>query len=440
MAIFGRPATRRQYGLRVARRRLLDLSALDESLLVWQRLGVPWNAQIALAARTLDADRAAAALDAALAQHPLTQCALGDDGGRMVWCRDDAATIGAMGVVACADDDALDELRIAQISEPLPMDRAPLARAVVARCRDEDVLILTISHLVTDGLGLLRFMRSVGRAYRDEPDPPPALDAVQAQSALTPPRPASLPALATEWSRRLRVAAAHVPRRSRLAPSVATDAGFGIVVGEASRAAVAAARRKYSTSFDAHAMTALHVALARWNAARDAPCERVGVSQGVNLRPDAWWDDCVLNLAAFASVFTDAPDRADFGRALAAVTPQLDDEVRRGHAREMVAAARAARALPLATRVEVLRAMPPEQFDTCAISNCGVLADPPRLDDHSRPVAWIVTPAMPQSGLTIAVDAIDDSLHFSVCYRRELFTAADARAFVDGFVSLLGSG
>ena len=405
---------------------------MDESLLVWQSLGVPWNAQIALAARAIDASRARDAIDVALAVHPLTRCAV--DGG---WVYDDRASIGTVDVVACANAHDVDQVRIAQISAPLPMDRAPLARAVVARGADEDLLVFTMSHVVTDGLGLLRFMRSVGRAYRGEPDPPPAVDPATAQAALAPPPPTSLTGLAQEWSQRLRVAAAQVPRRSRLAPSASADSGFGIVVADASREAVDAARRKHDATFDAYAMAVLHVAIADWNAQRGAPCARVGVSQGVNLRPQPWWDDCVLNLAAFASVFTDAPDRVDVARALDVVAPQLAADVRRAHAREMVAAARAARAIPLATRAQVLAAIPPEQFDTCAISNCGVLADPPHLDDHARPVAWIITPAMPQSGLTIAVDVIADSLHFSVCYRRELFSPEDARTFVDGFVGAL---
>jgi NRPS condensation-like uncharacterized protein len=419
----------------VARRRLTDLSALDESLLVWQRLGVPWNAQIALAAHTIDADRARAAIDAALAHHPLARCAIAEDRGRPYWMYDETAGVGAVGVVACADDDALERLRSAQIDEPLPMGDAPLVRAVVARCPEGDLLIVTVSHVMTDGLGLLRFMRSVGRAYRGEPDPSPAVDPVTAQSALDPRPATSLTALAGEWSRRLRVAAVQVPRRSRLAPSGGRDAGFGFVVAETSRSAVTEARRKYGASFDAFAMAALHVTVAEWNAARGARCDRVGVSQGVNLRPDEWWDDCVLNLAAFATVVTDPHDRVDLAQALAAVTPQL--EARREHARKMVGAARAARAVPLAARAEVLAALPGDQFDTCAISNCGVLDDPPRLDDHGRPVAWIITPAMPQSGPTIVVDAIGDSLHFSVCYRRELLTPEDARAFVVGFVGAL---
>jgi NRPS condensation-like uncharacterized protein len=438
IAIFGRPATSGQYGRRVARRRLTDLSALDESLLVWQRLGVPWNGQIALAARAIDAARARAAIDAALAHHPLARCAIVDDRrGRPYWAYDDTAGVGAVDVVACADDDAVERLRIAQIEAPLPIGDAPLVRAVVARGAAEDLLIVTVSHVMTDGLGLLRFMRSVGRAYRDEADPPPAVDPVTAQSALAPAPATSLTALAGEWSRRLRVAAVHVPRRSRLAASDPADAGFGFVIAATSRSAVAAARHNHNASFDAYAMAALHVAIAEWNAARGAACERVGVSQGVNLRPEAWWDDCVLNLAAFATVVTDPCDRADIAHALAVVAPQLEDGTRREHAREMVAAARAARAVPLAARAEVLAALPVDQFDTCAISNCGVLDDPPRLDDHARPVAWIITPAMPQSGPTIVVDAIGDSLHFSVCYRRELLTPADARAFVDGFVGAL---
>ena len=159
----------------------------------------------------------------------------------------------------------------------------------------------------------------------------------------------------------------------------------------------------------------------------------------MNLRPDAWWDDAVLNLAAFASIVTDPPDRTDLASALDRVTSQLDPSRRLEHAREVAATARSLRLLPASTRREILAALPEDQFDTCAISNCGLLADPPRLDDTAQPLAWLITPAMPAAGLTIATYAVGDRLHFSCCYRGERFDAAGAQRFIDSFVDLLTS-
>jgi NRPS condensation-like uncharacterized protein len=236
----------------------------------------------------------------------------------------------------------------------------------------------------------------------------------------------------------LQVASDQVKDRSRLADSGGSAAGgFGLVNRSVDARDVTSIRRRYGASFDEYAMASLHMAVARWNRDHDAPCDVVGVTQGVNLREDDWWDDVVVNLAAFTSVLSRPPDRETIGSALACVRLQLDPAVRVAHARQMAAAARAVRVMPADLRAEALRTLPDARFDTCTISNLGPLADAPRLSDHGESLAWIVTPAMPVAGLTIATYVLDDELRFDVCFRRERFDLAAAEDFVDAFIATL---
>jgi NRPS condensation-like uncharacterized protein len=420
-------------------RRLISLSPIEETLLLWQEAAVPWNAQVALGAPHIDPERARQAYNAAIARHPLAGCAIEcDDRGGFHWVRDRAADIGEIAVIECPDEASLQRVRLDQLERPLAMDVAPLIRAVVARCPTQDILISCISHVMTDGLGVLRLMRSVGRAYRDEPDPAPAVDIAAAHRALIAEPPTSWTALTDRLKQRLQVASTQVRQRSRLASSgESPDGGFGLVLRTVDPEAVARARRNYDAGFDAYAMAALHVTIQAWNDAHDAPCELIGVTQGVNLRPDEWWDDVVVNLAAFASVMTEPADRVDVATALTTVVPQLDPDLRLKQARELTNAARAARLVPAATRRRGLAALPANQFDTCAISNAGVLSDPPRLVDNAQSLSWIVTPAMPAAGLTIGTTRVGDELQFNACYRRERFDEAGANAFIDAFIASL---
>ncbi len=229
--------------------------------------------------------------------------------------------------------------------------------------------------------------------------------------------------------------------RSRVASVGRSDGGgFGLVVRRVEVGSIARARRDRAGSFDAYAMAALQTSIEQWNRTHGAPCERVGVSQGVNLRPAAWPDDVVVNLAAFTSVVTEPADRTDLDTALAAVIPQLDHDRRVEQAREIAGVARAARLVPEAVRRTAVAAASPGQFDTCVISNVGVIADVPRFADDHQPTVWVSTPAMPEVGFAIALFTIGDQLQLNVRYRREQFDASGAAAFVDGFLATLTRG
>ena len=288
--------------------RPLDLSAIEEAILIWQEGSIPWNSQVDVSAPRLDPDRVRAAYNIALAHHRLAGSSIRRNAvGRLQWVRDDSPDIGEIGVVECADDDDLDRLRMEQLDAPLAMDAAPLVRTVIARRPGDDVLVSCVSHVMCDGMSVFRLARSVGRAYRGAHDPSPPVDIPTAHRVLSPAPPRSLPDLARRWATRLELAGAVMTDRARLAPDGGSDSsGFGLVVRRVPAADIAAARRRRGGSFDAYAMAALHVAVERWNRDHGAACDRVGISQGVNLRPDEWSDDVVVNLAAFASVVTDA--------------------------------------------------------------------------------------------------------------------------------------
>jgi NRPS condensation-like uncharacterized protein len=426
----------------VGRRRLISLSPIEESILLWQDAAVPWNTQVALSAPRIDTDRVRAAFGAAMARHPLATCAVErDERACLHWVHDDAADIGTIEVIDCPDEASLQQVRVEQLDRALPMDVAPLMRAVIARGPSEDILIVCVSHVMSDGLGLVRLMRSVARAYRNEPDPSPAVDIATAHRALAPEPPTSWSALTDRWTQRLRVASVQVKRRSRLADSGGSaQGGFGLITRSIDAADITAARRRFGVAFDEYAMAALHVTIARWNRDHGAACDVVGVTQGVNLRADEWWNDVVVNLAAFASVMTDAADRTDIAAALTRVRPQLDPSLRVTHAREVASAARAMRVLPADVRVKALATLPADQFDTCTISNVGPLADPPRLADGEHSMRWIATPAMPVAGVTIATAMVDEQLQLDVCFRKERLDDDGAGRFVDAFIATLAAG
>lgn len=409
--------------------------------MLWHEANATWNFQLGVSAGRLDPARVRDAYNVALRHHPLTQCFVEPDArGRFQWIQDSDAEISEIEVVECDNEEAVQRLVLDQLERPLPLDAAPLVGAVIARCPNEDILSSHLNHVLADGLGTFRLLRSVARAYRGEFDPPPLADIATAHRALESPPPSSWSALTKQWTTRLDIAAAAVVRRSRLAPSGGDGVGANATVRGFPAAPLLQASRDHNASFGTYSMAAMHVTVQRWNTAHGAPCESVGVTQAVNLRPDEWWDDTVVNLAAMTSVITSPRDRRDLPTALETVRPQVESNQRKEHAREFVAAAAAARVVPFPLRRQAFAAVSRQQFDTCVLSNLRSVPDPPRFTDDHTPIISAATAAMPGVGLVLGVYSAYDELRFLVIYRREAFNQEGANAFVDAFLDTLLNG
>ena len=315
--------------------RVAELSPLEEALLLWHEVNGGWRFELGVSAPRLDAERLRAAYDTALRHHQLAQCSVqADERGGFHWVHEPGATVGRIDVVECADAAALRRLVLAQIATPMALDHAPLVRGVIARCGDRDVLSAGFSHVLADGLGGFRFLRSVARAYRGEPDPSPAVDIAAAHAALASPPSSNWSALTDKWTTRLELAATAVTARSPLARSGGRPgAGAGSTTRSVPMGPLSAAAGRYAGSFGTYAMAALHVTIERWNRAHGVACDAVGVSQAVNLRPAEWHDDVVASLAAITSLLSRPGDRVDVATAMARLGPKLTLEAQRERAR-----------------------------------------------------------------------------------------------------------
>jgi hypothetical protein len=213
--------------------------------------------------------------------------------------------------------------------------------------------------------------------------------------------------------------------------------GCGVITRIVAAEAVRAARVRRGAAFDEFAVAAMHLTIDGWNRAGGHPADNVGVAFGVNLRQQGWVDDVVTNLATFVSVITAPRERVGFTSTLEAVQPQMAREVRLQRARVVIDAARASCIVPAEIRRQALQAARPDLFDSFALSNFGVLADPPRFGDSYEPEIWVSQPAVPEVGLAMCLFTLGDALRVTVRYRTERFDARSAGEFTDAFVATL---
>lgn len=171
----------------------LALSAVDEMIMHLQDARSPWNVQVELAVEgRLDEARLHQAVLACTRRHPLARARLAPwrRSDRTYWWRfAEEADVCPVRLARCVDEAAVEELRRQLHGERIDLGTSPGFRVVLARCPTRDLVLLSVNHVVADGVGALRLMQSIGRAYRavDDPlDPSPLHEARDLQALLAP--------------------------------------------------------------------------------------------------------------------------------------------------------------------------------------------------------------------------------------------------------------
>ncbi|MGH3839255.1 MAG: condensation domain-containing protein, partial [Pseudonocardiaceae bacterium] len=150
----------------------LPLTMLDESLLLLQEARSSWNVQFELGAdHRLDEATFRQAVLTCCRRHPLTRARLATArNGQTSYQWNFAGEVDRdpVRVADCPDDAALGRLRARLYTPPIALDVSPGLRVALARRPDGDLVLLSASHIVADGVGAVRLMQSITRAYLGE--------------------------------------------------------------------------------------------------------------------------------------------------------------------------------------------------------------------------------------------------------------------------------
>lgn len=422
----------------------LPSTMLDESLLVLQESRATWNVQFELGTdHRLDEARLHQAVLSCCRRHPMARARLaptprGETSYR--WDFADEVDVDPLQVVECPDGAALDRLRTVLYAPPIALDTAPGFRVALARRPGGDLVLLSTSHIVADGVGTVRLMQSIARAYRSEPDPADPLPLPQARdlaSFLAPRTRREKWARQREGLRRVREA---LDPPSRIAVLGGADGdGFGFVfrtldIGETTPGLT---QRASGTTINDVLVAALHLTVQFWNTKHDMPTDRIGVQIPINVRPaDRSWD-VVSNLTSMFSVSTEPDDRADLATATAVVAEQTQKIRRNDRAYGLYDLLRATKKAPLAVKRAVPRLiqLAGDRFvDTAMLSNLGRIPQPPTLaakGNSGPPELWFSPPCDPTCSVAIGVATVGQRLSLVARYRYDQFDAGAAEEFID---------
>ncbi len=426
---------------------------LDESLLLLQETRASWNVQFELGTdHRLAEARLRQAVLACCRRHPLTRARLtpsphGETSYR--WDVADEVDLDPLRGVECPDSATLDRLRTELYTPAISLGTSPGFRVVLAQRPRGDLVLLAASHILADGVGALRLLQTIARAYQGEPDPPDPVPLAQARdlNSFLPPKTRSEKwARYLEGLRRIREA---LDSPSRIVVVGGTDRDdFGFVfrpldLSETSTPGLM--QRPPGTTVNDVLLAALHVTVQVWNSKHGTPTGRIGVQMPVNVRPtDRAWD-VVSNLTSMVSVSTAPDDRVDLTTATAAVAEQTSEIRRNNRAFGLHDVLDVTKKAPLVVKCAVpkLIHLTGDRFvDTAMLSNLGRIPEPPTFtnrDDSEPPELWFSPPCDPACSVAIGIATIEKRLTLVNRYRYDQFDADAAEEFTDLLIAQASS-
>jgi NRPS condensation-like uncharacterized protein len=341
--------------------------------------------------------------------------------------------------VDCANDAELAAVRERLYSVSPPLTVAPPFIVVLARAATGDSLLLNLHHAAGDGIGAVRLVLSILRAYAGVEDPLPALDPVGARDvgalagATTPAE--RLDRRRAVWRQAAEDWLAGPP--ARLATAGGADHpgyGFELIALSAEETETVRGHRTAYTTINDVLLAALAVAIERWNQDHDRPTRRIALTMPVNLRPPEWRTEVLANLASYTTVSVGRGQRDDLGSALEAAVKGTRTIKDHGLAGTVVDQLRRLRGLPVRVK-RMLPALIPLTgnvvVDTASLSNLGVLEPFPWLGDDAGAVeaVWFSPPNRMPLGASFGAATLDGRLHLTLRYRRAQFDGDAAAAF-----------
>lgn len=379
------------------------------------------------------------------------------------------------------DERELGRLREQFLAEAPPLRSSPPLRLLLAAGPQEDCVILKAHHAALDGLSCLHLLHDVALSYRGRPVAPEPERAESLAAAGREPVPASRPpasasGTATSPAQRsgrrrpgqLRAKARRPRRAARIAPEQAATrppaasaaaspaaavppgqavpplpaapgttargqrrAGYGVVLA---RTEVPEAAARSGATVNDLLITALILAISRWNAARGRTRGLIRITVPIDARPPGS-ADATGNLSRLSAVTAEpAGTGANVDDLVGSVTSQtrLAKEHRGPQVSTMhrVLAAIPAPAFAKKQLVRAgLRVAGPLICDTSLLSNLGRVTDPPDFGTAAPAGLWFSTSAHMPRGLSVGAVTVGGRLHLSFRYRRALFDHAAAAQF-----------
>ena len=416
-------------------------SPIDELLELTDNPRYPVNVHIeAKAPGTLDAERMHAAVHTALDVHPLARARKIPPRQRdreLHWEITETAGIDPFLVVEAGTENNVSQVRNQLLSTQVPLHESPPLRVWLVRCDSGDHLILNVSHAAADGIGTLRFLRSVLRAYNGEADDTGAIEPLQARDIQALYNPASI----AEKTKQFKSFAASL--KTQLPDPTAVTAassdkriGYGChhLTLEQDEVAALNPKRYIDATFNDLLVAAMHRTVEVWNEKQGDESALVRVLSPVNLRPREWWFEVFGNFAMSFSTNSEEQQRSDPESLMQAVLEQSQTAKQEGFAESMLLGLGVNRRLPVWMKNLMFQNPGETGVTSTTLTNAGRISEPLSFGEDGDAVeVWMSPPAVMPEGLGLGVTNYNGKIHLAFRHSYELFDDEAATEFAQLF-------
>jgi arabinofuranan 3-O-arabinosyltransferase len=399
----------------------------------------------------LDEERLRGAIRAALAEQPRARVRRARRGWwrrSYTWEVPASPDLDPLSVTTWSGEEELAHRRVQFLAAAPSVDSSPPVRLLLAAGLHEDCLILNAHHAALDGVSCLELLRAVARHYSGTADmaAPAPLPSLRHPEVVAPALDPGQRARA--WPRTV------VPRAAaRIAAEVSSGQGrgpagrdldgygFQLITFERVPRLPFNGQGPHATVNDL-LITALIMAISRWNAAHGQPPGRIRITMPVNSRAPGQ-AGAAGNLSRLTAVSAQPPAPGDDGRALVTdvAAQTLAARSRPGPQVEPLSRVLSAAWCPAGVKHRLLRLAlriaGQLLCDTSLVTNLGVVADPPRFGAAAASRIWFSTSAHMPRGLSAGAITLDGKLHLCLRYRHALFSEHAAARFADAYAAAL---
>ena len=421
--------------------RTVPFTVLEEAVYNIEQTFTPWNIQLELeTSERLDTDRLDSAVRTACAVHPLARArkrpasTLDTD---YVWEIPDDPD--APSVTERTDGTPVSAARSQFYAEPFDLEGEPPFRLLVFRGEGAgDRLCLSVSHTPADGIGTLRLLRTICRAYRGEV-PADGIPLAVSRQLVDEIRPSAL----SDRVQLLGAATSHLgklfDRPSRLASdSTAEQSGWGFVHRQLDETLFERVieNRSAGTSVNDVLLTAAHLTVDAWNGNHGDSADKISLLMPVNLRPEEWFYDVFGMYTLFESIVTRPTHRDDPRAAVEEVRAQTTAIKREQRAAALL---ESLSLVPCVTPVGIKRRSPEllggpgeNLVDTVMLSNLGRIPELAGIGE-AEPTVWFSPPSWQLTPVSVGVVTAGGTMQFVFRYMYSVLDDAAAVEFAECF-------
>ncbi len=395
----------------------------------------------------LDEGRLRAAVVAACALHPMArarQVPWKASQARYEWEITEGLDLDPVRVVAAGDDEAVHTARAELQSRCVSLAESPPFRVCLVHHPAGDFVMLNMNHSASDGVGTLRLMRSIVRAYAGDPDPIPAVDPLAVRDLDVELAPATLEDRLRGWRGMIDSWSKAASPPARLSPDGGGDlTGFGFhhLTLSTERTASLDPKRYAAATVNDLLLAALARAVESWNADHGAPCQRVGLMMPVNVRPRDRWYEVVGNFAGDVTISTTMKERADRAALLTAIAEQTRQAKDDGTASAVLALLGGRASVPIGVKQALTALLTPstERYANSAVlSNVGRVDEPMSFgDDGEASELWFSPPVRAPMGIALGAASYGGRLHLAFRYGHASLSAAAVERFAGSYLEAL---